>query len=117
MVPVMYYFRGRGVPKDEAVALDWLHKAVDTGSDEGSYVALPQLGMYYLYLRNDAAAVECFREAADYGSEDAQYLLAECYHHGWGVKQDDTEAEKWYHESQHDEGIRKLPMRATVSCW
>ena len=37
-----------------------------------------------------------YRKATEQGYAGAQYMLGFCYHNGWGVEKNDTEAVKWY---------------------
>ena len=39
---------------------------------------------------------EQWRKAAEQGDAEAQYELGHCYHYGYGVTEDKTEAVKWY---------------------
>jgi TPR repeat protein len=40
-------------------------------------------------------AAECFRQAADQGHAESQYILSTMYDEGKGVPQDDTQAARW----------------------
>ena len=44
-------------------------------------------------------AIKWYRKAAEQGYADAQCNLADMYHYGWGVPEDDEEAVKWYREA------------------
>lgn len=44
-------------------------------------------------------AVQCYREAAEWGIKQAQYNLAGCYEKGLGVEQNLREAMKWYRKA------------------
>jgi len=67
---VMYKFGGYGVKIDHAEAAKW-----------------------------DRKAAENFRKLAEQGNADAQNNLGNMYEYGYGVKQDKSEAVKWYHKS------------------
>ncbi|MBR2084052.1 MAG: sel1 repeat family protein, partial [Muribaculaceae bacterium] len=40
-----------------------------------------------------------FYQAAAKGHAEAQYRLADCYHHGYGVKKNKQEAINWYQKA------------------
>jgi uncharacterized protein len=70
------YAEGRGgLPKDDAQAVIWFHKAADAGSSTG----MMDLGSMYEYGRglpkDYAQAALWYRKAADAGNEQAQLAL------------------------------------------
>ena len=48
-------------------------------------------------------AVSFFRKAASYGATEAQFMLGECYHKGYGVENDPLEAYHWYHMAEKND--------------
>jgi clan AA aspartic protease (TIGR02281 family) len=46
-----------------------------------------------------ASAARIHRQLADQGQAASQHILGLAYHYGRGVKQDDTEAAKWFHKA------------------
>ena len=44
-------------------------------------------------------AVNWYYQAAAKGLAEAQYKLAGCYYHGYGVKKNKQEAVKWYQKA------------------
>jgi uncharacterized protein len=49
--------------------------------------------------RDDVAAVNLFRKAADRGNADAQYNLGFMYQRGRGVPQDHAAAASWFRKA------------------
>jgi len=47
-----------------------------------------------------------YRESAEQGNADAQYMLGECYYYGAGVEVNHKEAVKWYQKAA-EQGISK----------
>ena len=120
----MCFYRGEGVPKDNAEAKKWFRQAQTRGhagaaealieidapkekaeeyrklAEWGDVQAQYQLGMCYYHgagVPNDKAeSVKWFRKAADGGHAEALYSLGACYHNGEGVPKNQVEALKWY---------------------
>ena len=69
------YYKGRGVPQDDAEAVKWYRRAAEQGLARAQY----NLGMRYSNGRgvpqNDAEAVKWYRRAAEQGHADAQNAL------------------------------------------
>ena len=105
------YFLGIGVLADESEAMNWLRKAAECDGHN-----LAKLGMRYLYLRNDEEAVQCFRKAAEQGSDRAQYMLGECYRYGWGVPQDAEEAAECYRKAKRKGPFSDRGRKVTIDC-
>jgi len=93
------YYKGEGVPVNDAKAVEWLRKAADQGHE----VAQAGLGWMYHFGRgveqDDKMAVEWFRKAAAQGHPDAQCNLGWMYANGRGVAQDDKMAVEWYRKA------------------
>ena len=89
------YAVGRGVPQDEAEALQWYRRAAEQGDAD----AQNNLGTMYAkgqgVPQDDTEAAKWFRRAADQGDADAQYNLGNMYAEGRGVPQDYTLAYTW----------------------
>lgn len=83
-----YQSGGKGVPKDEARALELFHKAASEGEEYGSYNA----GRCYYEgrgcVRDYREAFRCFEEADLGGHPSAKWYLAQCYFWGYGVEID-----------------------------
>jgi len=54
--------------------------------------------MYYK-AQDYTKAAQWYRNAAEQGLAEAQYILGAMYANGQGVSRDDKEAEKWYHKA------------------
>lgn len=93
------YFRGEGVPKDEAAGADWYRKAAEQGYAEGQCRWGDCLRMGRGVGQDEAAGVEWYRKAANQGHAGAKYRLGECLRMGQGARQDVQAAEQWYFEA------------------
>jgi uncharacterized protein len=95
---------GHGVPRDDAEAANWLHRAADQGRAEAQTI----LGVMYAkgqgVQQNDAKAAKWFRLAADQDHAPAQSNLGLMYARGRGVAQNDAEAAKWFSKAA-DRGL------------
>lgn len=92
----MIYDTGKGVPKDEARAVDWYRRAAEKGHGESQN----NLGAKYTLGHGVATdlneALKWYRLAAAQGEVTAQYNLGVMYAEGTGVPKDPVEAVKWY---------------------
>jgi TPR repeat protein len=96
----LLYFRGRGVPEDDAAAFRWFSRAAGLGSTEAMY----HLGNMYAFGHGvpkeesdpDQRAAQFYFEAARRGHAGAQHGLGILYLTGKGVQQSREEAEKWF---------------------
>ena len=77
------YYYGEGVEQDYVQAAKWYKQAAERGNE----YAPDNLELLIQKLDNAAAQ----------GDAAAQCNLAKCYDGGWGVEQDDEEAEKWFY--------------------
>ena len=89
------YRDGKGVAKDEALALQWAHRAADAGNAE----AMDFVGFAYLrgavVERSPAIAFGYFKSAAE-KSAQAAFNLGQCYFGAQGTEQDIPKAlEHW----------------------
>ena len=102
---IMYAY-GRGVPRDDAKAVEWFRRA----ADQGDAFAQHNLGVFYQtgrgVLLDRTEAVRWFRKAADQGLADAQYDLGRAHAEGNGVPQDPIAAYMWLSLSA-DQGYQK----------
>ena len=87
---------GRGLPRDDAGAVEWYRKAAEQGHPEGQY----RLGLAYSngdgVRMDETKAIEWFRLAAEQGHAGAQHALAAAYGQGSGVPRDYGDARTWY---------------------
>lgn len=106
------YDKGRGMPKDEALALKWYRRAAEKGHAR----AQNNLGTLYNNGRgveNYQAAMHWYRRAADQGLPDAQFNIGNMYTEGSGVPKDVEQASQWYEKAakqgyapaQHNLGV------------
>ena len=90
------YYKGHGVPRDDAEAAKWYRKA----ADQGDAVAQNNIGLMYDDGRgvpqDYAEAVKWYRRAAEQGQTGAQFNLGVMYRNGLGVGQDPAEAALWF---------------------
>jgi uncharacterized protein len=89
------YRDGKGVAKDETLAMQWAHRAADTGDAE----AMDFVGFAYLrgavVKRNPTIAFAYFKAAAN-GSAQAAFNLGQCYFGAQGTEQDIPKALEWW---------------------
>ena len=122
-----------GVIIDREQAVEWCSKAAKQGDDA---VAQFILGQCYLFgcgvivnciqaaegyrfefiwcfvndsTQDSAKAVECYKEAANRGYANAQFMLSQCYFFGLGVDKDYAKAVEWLHKSS---ALRSAAMMA-----
>ncbi len=92
----LLYGVGRGVGKDERLAVHWLRKAADQRQAEAQFLlaAVYARGLYGV-ARDDIEAADWLRRSARQGNAEAQYALANAYAEGRGVTYDPNEALGW----------------------
>jgi TPR repeat protein len=90
------YLEGKGVPKNEAAAIDWLSRAAAKGQPVAQY----DLGALYADgrgVRADAVqAFQWFGAAALRGNRRAMHFLAIAYAEGVGTTKNLPEAARWF---------------------
>lgn len=90
---------GRGMPQDNAGAVEWYRKA----ALQGQVIAQLNLGVMYDQgqgiPRDHAQAAKWFRMAAQQGNADAQFNLGLMHKLGRGVPQDYAQAVKWFQKA------------------
>ena len=90
------YYKGEGVPQDDAEAAKWFRKAAVQGNDRA------QFGLGVMYdegqgvPQDDAEALKWYRKAAEQGNADAQNNLGVSYARGEGVPKNFIEAYAWF---------------------
>lgn len=90
------YENGKGVAKDESKALSWYMKA----GKQDHLNALTVIADYVYKNRITKDKVYWCEKGAKLGILKAQYLLAECYYNGKGVKQNSNTALEWYKKAK-----------------
>jgi TPR repeat protein len=100
----LMYMGGRGVTKDNALAVEWFRKAADKGDPFGQN----SLGRMYEYgmgvAQDYAAALDWYRKSIAQGNAGAQISLGFAYANGHGVPKDDAEAASCYRKAA-DQGL------------
>lgn len=90
------YDKGKGVPHDYKLALEWYTKAAEKG------LAAAQNSLGFMYFHGESVpqdyklAVEWFTKAAEKGDAYAQSNLGTMYGKGYGVPQDYKQAYAWF---------------------
>lgn len=108
----LVYLEGSGgVPKDERLGLEMLHKA----SDQGLLEAQRYLGVFYTNeaQENWERAVYYFKLAAKQKDRESQYYLGLCYEEGCGVQENTCIAANYYKlaaEQGHEEAQYRLAL-------
>jgi localization factor PodJL len=96
LVVGLEYLDGKGVPKNEAAAVDWLSRAAAKGQPVAQY----DLGALYADGRGvHADAVQAFQwfgAAALHGNRRAMHFLAIAYAAGTGTAKNMPEASRWF---------------------
>ena len=89
------YRDGKGVAKDDALAMQWAHRAVDAGNAD----AMDFVGVAYLrgavVKRSPVIAFGYFKSAAE-KSAAAAFNLGQCYFGAQGTEQDIPKALDWW---------------------
>jgi uncharacterized protein len=90
------YQDGKGVPQNDALALQWYRKA----ADQGAAAAENNLGIMYWMgegvSRDKEEAVRWYRKAAKKGNPEAMFNLGAAYYNGEGVADDPVFAYSWF---------------------
>jgi len=92
----LIYYRGRGVPQNDAEALRWFRLAADRGD------ALAEFNLGVMYAeglgvpQDHAEAAKWYRRAAEQGSPQAQFNLGLWYARGDGAPPDNVRAHMWF---------------------
>ncbi len=93
------YATGDKLEKNDALAVQWIRKAVEQGYAEAQY----SLGVFYAdgkcLLKNKVEAVKWYRISAEQGYPPAQYTLGGAYFVGWGVPKSIPEAMQWFRKA------------------
>ena len=94
------YYNGEGVKQDYQEALKWFRKAAEQGHVNSQFM----LGIILInggngVWPNKTEGARLLTIAAEHGHVRAQYNLGRIYENGIGVRQDNTEALKWYQKA------------------
>jgi TPR repeat protein len=92
----LMYANGRGVPRDDKIAVLWYGKAAEQGEAQAQF----NLGWMYAngrrVAKDEKIAVLWYTKAAEQGYARAQYNLGVRYANGQGVEKDENTALLWY---------------------
>jgi len=93
----LLYLKGRGVPRNEKLALEWLQKSADSGFLRSIFVIgmMHQKGLAEL-KQNNQEALKWLEKAANFGDIAAQMYLGSIYYYGERIEKNIPEAVKWY---------------------
>ncbi len=89
------YMKGKGVAVDENKAVEYLMQAAKKGSGRAQYL----LGKYYWKQQDYSRTVQWLKTAAENGMVQAQEQMGYLYANGFGVKQSDETAIRWYEQA------------------
>ena len=90
------YYRGRGVPQNDAEAATWFKRAADQGEAASRFTLGVMYGEGRGVPQDFAEAARWYRRAAEQGDAQAQYNLGLAYARGEGVTQSAVEAHMWF---------------------
>lgn len=89
------YFRGEGVPADNAKAIEWISQSAEKGNPD----ALTSLGFFYsqgvVFEKDEAKAIEWFRKGAAAGSVQSQLNLGLMLRQAKTITCNNTESLEW----------------------
>lgn len=88
--------QGRGMPRSEVAAAEWMAKAARTGHGPGEIEYATMLFNGAGVARDEDAAANLFLRAASKGNALAQNRLARLYQAGRGISRDSVEAAAWH---------------------
>jgi TPR repeat protein len=102
----LMYETGQAGEKDLARAFDLYHKAVAAGPQSDAEYAIGRMLLRGRGVPRDAKeSVVWLKKAAQHGNPAGQYMLAEAYEAGWGVRADEGEAYYWYRRADQGDPV------------
>ena len=108
----LMYKKGRGVPQDDQLAVQWFRKAAEQGLAGSQH----NLGWMYKKGRgvpqDDRLAVEWFRKAAEQGDGGSQVDLGFMYQEGRGVPKNYVYAYMWINIASFEAAFEQRPLNA-----
>lgn len=90
-----FYEEGLGVRQDEEKAIEWYEKSIEVGS----VIGMQAVARIHISKKNYSKAKVFLELGAQQDDAISQYILAQFYESGAGVRQDLTEAKEWYGKS------------------
>ena len=89
------YFRGEGVPADNAKAIEWISQSAEKGNPD----ALTSLGFFYsqgvVFEKDESKAIEWFRKGSAAGSVQSQLNLGLMLRQAKTITCNNTESLEW----------------------
>ena len=89
------YFRGEGMPVDNAKAIEWISQSAEKGNPD----ALTSLGFFYsqgvVFEKDESKAIEWFRKGAAAGSLQSQLNLGLMLRQAKTITCNNTESLEW----------------------
>ena len=102
----LMYETGQAGEKDLTKAFDLYHKAAAAGPQPDAEYAIGRMLLRGRGVARDAKeSVAWLKKAAGHGNPAGQYMLAEAYEAGWGVKVNEGEAYYWYRRADQGDKV------------
>jgi len=102
----LMYETGQAGAKDLARAFELYHKAAAAGTQSDAEYAIGRMLLRGRGVpRNANESVTWLKKAAHHGNPAGQYMLAEAYEAGWGVKINEGEAYYWYRRADQGDPV------------
>ena len=95
------YYNGRGVEKNEDIALKWYQKAAELEDGKARLILGDMYNYYYRYGENHEMAFYWYQKSADLGYAEGQEAVGYMYKNGFGVEEDHKKAFYWYKKAAH----------------
>ena len=95
------YYNGRGVEKNEDIALKWYQKAAELEDGKARLILGDMYNYYYRYGENHEMAFYWYQKSADLGYAEGQDAVGYMYKNGFGVEEDHKKAFYWYKKAAH----------------
>ena len=86
---------GAGVPKDDAVATQWIRKAAEQGNAIGQGMLGSRYSVGTGVARDAEEGVKWVLKSAEQGFAESQWMLSIFYGNGWGVPEDEAKSVEW----------------------
>jgi uncharacterized protein len=93
------YYNGRGVEKNEDIALSWYKKAAELGDGKASLILGDMFNYYYRDGENHEMAFYWYQKSAELGYAEGQDAVGYMYKNGFGVEENHKKAFYWYKKS------------------
>ena len=112
------YAKGRGVARDDAVALHWFQLAAAQGVAKAQYLDGSHARAGARRSPQLSAALQWYRRAADQGYPPAEVAMGRFYGRGLGVVRDAKRRTDWYRRAADAwQPDRPIHARAFLSGW